>query len=155
MKKIILPIVLAAPLLAGCVTDGMGMKQGVGTLGGAAAGGLLGSQVGGGSGKLAATGAGVLLGAFIGSEVGASLDRADQAYAEDAIQRVGTVSTGRAIRWENPKTGNHGTIRPRNVRKTWAGLCRDYDQTIYIGGRAERGTGRACQQRDGTWKIVN
>lgn len=155
MKKIILPLVLAAPLLAGCITDGIGPKQGFGTLGGAAAGGLLGSQVGGGTGKLVATGAGVLLGAFLGSEIGASLDRADQVYADSAVQQLGEVKTGRAIRWKNPESGNRGTITPRTLPSKVGKLyCRDFDTTIYIGGRAEHGTGRACEQRDGTWKIV-
>ena len=155
MKKNILAIALCCPLMAACVTDGIGRpKQGFGTLGGAAAGGLLGSQIGGGTGSLIATGAGVLLGAFLGSEIGASLDRADEVYVQRAVQRVGTASTGRTIRWENPETGNRGTFRPTNLpRRTSDGFCREFSTTIFVGGQAQKGTGLACQKRDGTWAI--
>lgn len=155
MKKNILAIALCCPLMAACVTDGIGPKQGFGTLGGAAAGGLAGAQIGGGTGKLIATAAGVVLGAFLGSEVGASLDRADEAYVNQAVQRVGTASTGRTIRWENPETGNRGTFRPTNLpRRTRDGFCREFSTTIFVGGRAQKGTGRACAQDDGTWAIM-
>ena len=154
MKKTILSLALCAPLMAGCVTGGMGTKQGFGTLGGAAGGALLGSQIGGGTGKLIALGAGTLLGAFLGSEIGASLDRADEAYVQRAVQRVGTASTGRTIRWENPETGNRGTFRPTNLpRRTRDGFCREFSTTIFVDGQAQKGTGRACQNRDGTWAI--
>lgn len=136
--------------------DGIGMKQGIGTLGGAAAGGLLGSQIGGGTGKLVAVGAGTILGALAGSEIGKSLDRADQLAADEALQKAASASTGQTIRWNNPKTGNRGTITPRtSARRSSVGYCREYEQTIYVGGRAETATGRACQQRNGTWKLAN
>ena len=121
-----------------------------------AAGGLLGSQIGGGTGKLVATGGGVLLGALLGGEIGKSFDRADQLAADEALQKAASASTGQTIRWDNPKTGNRGTITPRTLpRRSSAGYCRQYEQTIYVGGRAETATGRACQQRNGTWKLAN
>jgi hypothetical protein len=88
MRKLVLSTLLSASLLAtaGCA-EGIGTKQGVGTLGGAAAGGLAGAQFGKGTGQLAATAGGVLLGALLGSEVGKSLDRADQSYATRAASR--------------------------------------------------------------------
>ena len=46
----------------------------VGVLAGAAGGGLIGSQFGKGTGKLATTGAGVAAGALLGDQVGRSLD---------------------------------------------------------------------------------
>ena len=50
--------------------EGMDTGQTIGTLGGAAGGGLLGSQIGGGSGQLAATAAGTLIGALAGGKLG-------------------------------------------------------------------------------------
>ena len=44
----------AVTLLAGCEGTGMGTKQTFGTLGGATAGAVIGSQFGGGDGQLAA-----------------------------------------------------------------------------------------------------
>ena len=127
----------------------------MGTLGGAAAGGLAGAQFGKGTGQLAATAGGVLLGALLGGEVGKSLDRADQTYATRAADRAYTAPMGEQIRWENPESGNYGMVTPTREGRTPSGqYCREFNQTIYVGGRAEQATGRACQQPDGTWKIV-
>ena len=161
MRKLVISTLLSLSLLgtAGCADGGlggMGTKQTVGTLGGAAAGGFAGSQFGGGSGKLAMTAGGVLLGALLGSQIGQSLDRADQTYATQAAERAYSAPVGEPIRWENPDSGNHGTITPTREGRTDSGqYCREFSQTIYVGGRAEQGTGRACQQADGTWKIVS
>ena len=88
--KTVVIAVLMAGTLAGCsqTTSNWGSKQTVGTGIGAVAGGLAGSQIGGGSGRLWATGAGALLGALVGSEVGASLDAADRNEMELAQQKV-------------------------------------------------------------------
>jgi outer membrane lipoprotein SlyB len=72
MKNILVVSALALSLTA-CAN--MGTGQGVGTLGGAAAGGLLGSLVGGGTGRLVAVGAGTLIGALAGGTVGHSVDQ--------------------------------------------------------------------------------
>ena len=60
----------------------VGDKEMLGSLGGADLGGLAGAQVGSGTGQLAATAVGALLGFFVSKEVGSSLDKADQVYAE-------------------------------------------------------------------------
>ena len=127
MRKLVLSTLLSASLLAtaGCA-DGIGTKQGVGTLGGAAAGGLAGAQIGKGTGQLAATAGGVLLGALLGSEVGKSLDRADQTYATRAANTAYTAPIGEPIQWENPESGNYGTVTPTREGRTANGqYCRD------------------------------
>jgi uncharacterized protein YcfJ len=53
--------------LAGC--DGNITRQDVGTVGGAVAGGVIGSQFGGGNGKTAATIGGAVAGGYIGHEL--------------------------------------------------------------------------------------
>lgn len=158
MKKTILTLTLiSATALTACnSTSGMGNKQLIGTGGGALLGGLAGSQIGGGSGRLWATGAGVLLGGLLGSEIGSSLDNADRAMAMQANQRAYSAPVGETIRWNNPDSGNYGTVTPLRDGRTSAGAhCREYTQTIYVGGRSETGVGTACQQSDGTWKVVN
>jgi surface antigen len=159
MKKSILSMVLVSALaLTACenTLGSMGTKQTVGTGGGAILGGLAGSQIGGGSGRLWATGAGVLLGALVGSEIGKSLDNADRAYAQQANQRALSSPIGQQISWNNPNSGNYGYVTPINDGRDANGnYCREYTQTIYVGGRQETGKGTACQQSDGTWKIVN
>jgi surface antigen len=156
MLRKIAPALIALTVMAGCTTDGIGPKQGFGTLGGAAAGGLLGAQIGGGTGKLAATAAGTLLGAFLGSEIGSSLDRADQAYAGRAVQQAQSAPIGQRIVWNNPESGNSGVIVPiREGRQpNTNAYCREYQQTVTVGGRTQQAFGQACQQPDGSWKIV-
>jgi surface antigen len=128
-----------------------------GTLVGAAAGGLLGAQVGRGQGQLAAVAVGTLLGAFIGHEVGRSLDRADQLAAERAAQQSFNGPLNQSIAWNNPESGNRGAIvSTRDGRDTRTGeYCREYQQTVVVGGRSEQAYGTACRQPDGSWKVVN
>lgn len=158
MKKTVLTLaIISTAALAGCnTTSGMGNKQMIGTGGGAILGGLAGSQIGSGSGRLWATGAGVLLGALAGSEIGSSLDRADMAYAQRATHSAYTAPIGQTIRWNNPDSGNYGTITPtRSGVDNGGRVCREYTQTIYVGGRQQSGYGTACQQSDGSWQVVN
>lgn len=141
--------------LAGCQTENWGEKETFGTLGGAVLGGLAGSQVGGGSGRLWATGAGVLLGTLVGSEIGKSLDRADKMYMQQAQRQVYTEPVGETVSWSNPESGHSGTYTTTREGTSTAGrYCREYQQTIYIGGQQETGVGQACQNPDGTWEII-
>lgn len=149
-------MVVAAMSLGACQTlQNRGNKELIGGAGGAVAGGLLGSQLGGGSGRLWATGAGALLGALVGSEIGSSLDNADRAYASTANQRASSVPIGETVSWNNPDSGNRGTITPTRDGYSSAGrYCREYQQTVVVGGREESAYGTACQQPDGSWEIV-
>lgn len=155
LRKSLLATLALALLLPACQAQNMGTKEGVGTLGGAAVGGLLGSTVGKGSGRLAATAAGVVLGGWLGNEVGASLDKADQAYMGSANSRAYTAPIGQQITWNNPQSGNAGTIVPvRDGYSNDGSYCREFQQSITVGGQKQQGYGRACQQPDGSWKIV-
>lgn len=142
--------------VAGCESMG-GQKQTGGTLLGGAAGAIAGAQFGSGSGRIAAAAVGTLLGALVGSEVGRSLDKADLAYANQANSRAQTAPVGQPIQWNNPQTGNYGTITPvRDGTDTRTGAyCREFQQTVTIGGKTESAYGTACRQPDGTWKVVS
>lgn len=157
LRNIALTATLMAGIaLSGCTAYDAGNKEVVGTGLGAVVGGLAGSQIGGGSGQLWATGAGVLLGALVGSEIGRSLDKADYNYMNQAQNRSYTAPIGETISWNNPQSGNSGTYTPvRDGRSSAGSYCREYQQTIYVGGQQETATGTACQQPDGTWKIIN
>lgn len=157
MRRLITSLAVVAALgAAGCAQPpGYGPKQTIGTLGGAALGGLLGAQFGAGTGRLVATGAGVLIGGLIGSEIGRTMDIQDQRYANAAVNRAYTAPIGQDIAWNNPNTGNYGTITPiRDGTSASGQYCREFQQTIVIGGRRETGVGVACLQPDGTWRIV-
>lgn len=143
--------------LAGCESfQGAGTKQTVGGVGGAVLGGVLGSKVGKGSGQLWATGVGVLLGTLVGSEVGKSLDKADMVYANRANDQAHSAPIGKEISWNNPESGNSGSVvTTRDGRDSNNRYCREYQQTIYVGGQQESGYGIACQKQDGSWEIVS
>ena len=153
VSKKLATCVAVAALLAAC--SNMGTKQGIGTLGGAAGGALLGSQFGHGTGQLVAVGIGTLLGGFVGSEIGRGLDQNDEMYAQRAAGRAYSAPIGEQITWNNPENGNRGYITPtREGRDQSGSYCREFQQTIIVGGRTEQGMGRACRQPDGSWRIV-
>ncbi|MCF8495883.1 MAG: glycine zipper 2TM domain-containing protein [Alphaproteobacteria bacterium] len=156
MKKFaVLSMALAMFSLTACENMQQGNKQILGGAGGAVVGGLLGSQVGGGSGQLWATGAGAVLGALAGSEIGRSLDKADMVYAQRAHQQAYTAPIGETVRWNNPDSGHYGTVTPTRDGYSSSGrYCREYSQTVYVGGKQQQAYGQACQQPDGTWEIV-
>lgn len=150
-RLLILTIVLAT---TACTTNG-GPKEGLGTLGGAIGGGFLGAEVGSGTGRLVATGIGTFLGAMIGREVGVSLDRADSLAARQAFGSASYAPVGQSVIWSNPRSGNHGYVTPLREGYTPSGLvCREFETTIIVGGRVERGFGTACRQPDGSWAIT-
>lgn len=123
-----------------------------GALVGAGVGGLVGSQFGSGSGSAAMTGLGVLAGALAGSSVGASLDRADLVHAKQAEQDAfENTPSGTTTTWRNPDSGNYGTIIPQAAAQNPAGqYCREFQQTITVGGETQQAFGTACRQPDGS-----
>ncbi|MBL4589400.1 MAG: glycine zipper 2TM domain-containing protein [Alphaproteobacteria bacterium] len=156
-------LALIAFLVAGCAQNGnqggvFGSvnKQQVGAATGAVIGGILGSNVGGGKGKYVAVGVGTLLGALAGSEIGKSLDRADQLYANRAMQQSYEAPIGETVSWANPESGNSGSYTPVNegYGDDTNRYCREYKQEIEVDGRKEEAYGTACQNSDGTWQIV-
>lgn len=146
----------AMTTLGACESIQGAPKATAGTVLGGIGGAVIGSQFGGGSGQIAATAAGTLLGAFVGSEIGKSLDRADRDAISSAQQQAYAAPVGQTIAWNNPDSGNRGTITP--VRDGYAqsgSYCREYRTTVTIDGRREEALGTACQQPDGTWRVVN
>ena len=153
--KGMLAVILVALFTFGCAQQGYGTKQTVGAVGGAALGGLLGSQFGSGTGQLAATAAGAVLGGLLGSEIGRSLDEVDRMQMQRANQQATSAPIGQSITWNNPDSGNYGTVTPTRDGTSSAGeYCREYQQTVTVGGRTETAYGVACRQSDGTWRVV-
>lgn len=153
-KTLLAGVVAIGLAVSGCSQD-RGAKETGGTILGGIGGALLGSMFGKGSGRIAAIAVGTLAGAMIGSEVGKSLDKADRAAIDRAERRATTAPMNETITWENPDSGNRGTITPvREGQDTQGRYCREFRQTIEIDGRLEEGTGVACRQPDGTWQIM-
>jgi surface antigen len=155
MKRTIALAVLSAFLVTGCAAN-MGQKEGAGTLLGGVGGALIGSQFGGGSGRLVGVAIGTLAGALIGQEIGRSLDRADRLAMENtANQALEYNRTEQTATWRNPDSGHSGTITPVRTYKEPSGrYCREYTQTVLIGGEEHKAYGTACRKPDGQWEIV-
>ena len=151
-------LVVAGTIVSlGACVQGKGDKEVAGTLLGAAAGGVIGSQIGDGTGQLVAVGAGVLLGGLLGSEIGRSMDKADQAYAAQSYQQtMETAPVGQTNGWVNPDSGNQGSYTPVKTYQANNGqYCREFQQTITVGGQTESAYGTACRQPDGAWQIAS
>lgn len=158
MKKnfILTLAVMGAFTLSACESlNQNGQKETLGAGVGAIVGGVLASNVGGGKGQLVAVGVGTLLGALVGSEIGRSLDKADMLYAQRANQQAHSAPLGETISWNNPESGNSGSVTPRRDGRSDGGeYCREYEQVIYVDGQQETAVGIACQSGDGKWKIA-
>lgn len=160
--KITILALVATLSLGACAQNGeenawgMGNKQTIGTAGGAVLGGLGGAALGKGRGRLWTTGAGALLGAFVGSSIGKSLDTADRLAYQQAVEKSYDAPIGQTIAWDNPESGHRGTVTPvREGHTSSGGVCREYKQSIIIDNQNETATGRACQNADGSWSVVN
>jgi surface antigen len=153
IRKSVVAALAACVLLTACQTDNWGGGETFGTLGGAAAGGLAGSALGGGA---AGTLAGVLLGGFLGNQLGGLVDDQDKARANKAERQAYTAPIGQQITWNNPDNGNKGTVTPvKDGYSSTGAYCREFQENIVVGGQQKQGYGTACQQPDGTWKIVS
>ncbi len=150
--KISVFIIAVALLLSACETT----YQDRGALLGAAAGGILGNQIGRGSGRALATFAGAVGGALVGASIGAKMDDVDRMKMSRAYQNsLEYGHVGEETRWANPDSGNSGSIAPvRTYQNSVGQYCREFQQTITVGGKTEQAYGTACRQPDGSWKIM-
>src|SRR5712664_999584 len=141
---------------AGTPETGQGPKENTGTLMGAVAGGLIGSQFGGGTGEHLAAGlAGAAIGGMIGNRIGASMDDEDKKLAYAAqVQALESGRSGTAVPWRNPDSGRYGSVVPGPAYQSNGLQCRQYTHTIYIDGRPQVARGNACRNPDGTWTAV-
>jgi surface antigen len=88
--------------------------------------------------------------------VGNLLDERDKKLQAEATQRaLETTPSGSSIPWRNPDTGHTGTVTPTRTYQSQGAYCREYQQTVTVDGKQERGYGTACRQPDGSWKIVS
>ena len=63
---------------------------------------------------------------------------------------------GSTRKWNNPNTGNSGSVTPKRTFQTASGEnCREYEHTIMVDGKSEIAKGTACRKPDGTWHVIN
>lgn len=134
--------------LVGCDTMS---KQDVGTVTGGAVGALVGSQIGGGTGRSVAIATGAIAGAMIGGNIGRTMDRQDRLYMYNALEGA---PTNRSTTWRNPDSGNQYTVIPTRTYQSRGTYCREYTTKAVINGRQQTIYGKACRQPDGSWKAA-
>lgn len=156
MNKKVTAIVLVVAL-GGCGNMQMTREEMLGTAGGAALGGIIGYQFGGGTivPALLAT-AGTLAGGTAGYMTVRALRGSDRAAYDQTTQRgLNSAGDGQVVEWRNPDTGNSGIFRATSSYRDGNGqYCRQYRSTVAFANGVKSGTGIACQQANGTWKIV-
>ena len=150
MKKLMLVGLVSLPLLGGCAT-----KMQTGTALGALTGGALAYGLGQDSSKKELwTVLGIGLGGMVGRNIGQQLDERDRMLMgqtfNHTMEKAPINATGQ---WQNPDTGHGGSVTPTRTFETESGPCREFTQTVSIGGQMEEAYGTACRQADGSWKI--
>jgi len=99
----------------------------------------------------------------VGSSIGrvfqpdlyAEMADADVTMAVDTMQAaLETAPDGSGSSWSNPQTGNQGRITPQRTYQTDAGFfCRDYSESLTVGGRTAVYDRSACRLDDGAWHL--
>ncbi len=151
---------LIAPALSGCAQGGYygggSNNQQTGTVIGAIGGAAAGAAIGGKDNWLWAGALGALAGGVIGNQIGAYLDREDQQRAlQNANYALTSVPDGQSARWSNPQNATGGYTTPtRTISQADGQTCREFQTGISAQGQTSTGTGLACRQPDGTWRVV-
>lgn len=128
-------------------------NEDVGVLAGGIAGGLLGSTIGGGNGKILAIAAGSIAGMLIGSSIGRDMDDNDRIRVNRALEYN---SVGEPAYWRNARSGVQYRVVPiRNVKVHGNRYCREYRAVAVIDGKKQQMYGTACRQPDGSWKVIS
>ena len=144
--------------VAGC--GGVSENEAAGTVLGGATGAIIGSQFGKGEGRTAATAIGAIIGASVGREIGESMDDTSRRKADRATRHaLDTAEIGTGITWENPANAGApargSTVIKRHGVDRQGRTCREFQQTVTIGGRNTRSYGTACRDGNGDWKLVS
>ena len=147
-----------AAWIAGC--SGISQNETTGTILGGATGAVLGSHFGKGDGRTAATAIGAIIGASVGREIGASLDETSRRKAVQATRHaLETADVGTGITWENPANAGApargATVITRQGADRRGRTCREFQQTVTIGGSETQSYGTACRDGNGDWKLAS
>ncbi|MAH84909.1 MAG: hypothetical protein CBB68_11520 [Rhodospirillaceae bacterium TMED8] len=128
-----------------------------GTLGGAALGGYVGSQFGGGVAKTAFTTIGIISGGGSGYAGARLLSSRDVVLHNKATKSALAETGSRGIhRWNNPKSGLSGIVRTVSRFTRRDGIpCAKYRSSIVFADRVSSVSGGACQLADGQWLALN
>lgn len=82
-----------------------------------------------------------------------NIDEASQRAHEAAQVKATTAGVGEKITWQTDSAS--GTVvTTKQGTNNQGQTCREFQQTVTIGGETEQAYGTACLQADGSWKMV-
>lgn len=87
-----------------------------------------------------------MLGGVLAGSVGMGLENSDRIAAYKA--QAAALATGQRSSWRGER-GVYGYVEAGPAQ----GSCRSFAQTVYIAGRPYTGSGSACRQSDGSWRV--
>lgn len=73
---------------------------------------------------------------------------------ENAQIQATTAPVGTTIHW-NDGNASGAVTTTRDGTSSDGRYCREFQQTVTVGGRKEQAYGTACQQPDGTWQVIS
>ena len=81
----------------------------------------------------------------------------DVAFAAQAMQTaLETRKDGQTLAWNNPESGNGGSITPMRTYLTDAGVyCREYREVVEIQGDIGEATNTGCRTGERSWAWVD
>lgn len=142
----ILTILAAASMaaLAGCGTTSQPTSRSGGGLLGLAGGGTPG-------GGTAASRISAMNGGLVGGTIGAGLNAGEKRSALEAeYKALEYTASGQKVAWQGV-SGHSGEVVAAQPYRVGSQDCRQYTQTVVIGGASTTARGTACRNSDGSW----
>ena len=142
----ILTILAAASMaaLAGCGTTSQTTSRSGGGLLGLAGGGTPG-------GGTAASRISAMNGGLVGGTIGAGLNAGEKRSALEAeYKALEYTACGQKVAWQGI-SGHSGEVVAAQPYRVGSQDCRQYTQTVVIGGASTTARGTACRNSDGSW----
>ena len=82
------------------------------------------------------------------------VDEQAQREHEAAQIKAITAAVGEKIVWKTESAEGFVVTTKEGINDSGR-TCREYQQQVTVGGKAEQAYGTACLQEDGAWKIVS
>ena len=84
------------------------------------------------------------------------LTSGDRALLDKTVQlALENNRTGEGSNWHAAGSDHGGTVTPLHTYRGFGGAnCRDFQQTVTVGGETDIAYGSACRNADGSWRIV-
>ena len=82
-----------------------------------------------------------------------NINEEQQRQHEQAQVDATTAAVGESITWEDGNASGSVTAT-RQGKDAGGRQCREFQQSVTVGGKTEEAYGTACLQDDGSWKIT-